>query len=79
MNILVVSPHPDDETLGAGGTLLKMKKKGHNIFWLNITEVNEKLGWSKEYVAHRKEQIDQIVSCFKFDGFFDLSLEPTQL
>lgn len=26
MRILVISPHADDETLGAGGTLLKYKK-----------------------------------------------------
>ena len=25
--ILVISPHPDDETLGVGGTLLKLQKK----------------------------------------------------
>lgn len=24
MNILVISPHPDDETLGAGGSLLRL-------------------------------------------------------
>lgn len=28
--ILVISVHPDDETLGCGGTLLKHKKK---IWW----------------------------------------------
>ena len=27
MNIMVFSPHPDDETLGAGGYLLKKKMK----------------------------------------------------
>lgn len=40
MKILVVSPHPDDETLGAGGSLLKWKNAGNEISWLNITDVD---------------------------------------
>lgn len=31
MRILVISPHADDETLGAGGTLLKYKNQGHMV------------------------------------------------
>ena len=31
MNILVIAPHPDDEILGCGGTILKMTSKGHNV------------------------------------------------
>ena len=36
MKSLVISPHPDDEVLGAGGTLFKRKKtdKSNQIFWL---------------------------------------------
>ena len=26
-NILIIAPHPDDETLGCGGTIFKHKKK----------------------------------------------------
>lgn len=40
MKIMAVSPHPDDETLGAGGSLLKLRDLGNEIYWLNITDVN---------------------------------------
>ncbi len=33
--ILVVSAHPDDETLGVGGTLLKHRSRGDELFWIN--------------------------------------------
>lgn len=33
--ILVVSAHPDDETLGVGGTLLKHRARGDELFWIN--------------------------------------------
>ena len=40
MRVLVVAGHPDDEALGCGGTLLKHKKDGDEIFWLIITKAN---------------------------------------
>jgi len=38
MNILIVVAHPDDEILGAGGTLLKHKLAGDNIFIHILTD-----------------------------------------
>ena len=38
--ILVISAHPDDETLGVGGTLLKHKSNGDQLFWLNATKID---------------------------------------
>ena len=38
-NILIIAPHPDDETLGCGGTIFKHKKKGDNVFLVIITSV----------------------------------------
>ena len=79
MKILVVSPHPDDETLGAGATLLKMKKLGHQIFWLNITDMKEEDGWDRNVVTHRQDQIERIKNFYGFYGFYNLSLPPTKL
>ena len=43
MKIVVVSPHPDDESLGAGGLIAKHKKAGDQVFWINITDVEENI------------------------------------
>lgn len=36
-NILVVGPHPDDQELGMGGTILTLAAQGHNILLLDMT------------------------------------------
>ena len=41
-NILIIAPHPDDETLGCGGTIFKHKKEGDNVFLIIISSVNHK-------------------------------------
>lgn len=35
--ILVVAPHPDDETLGAGGTIAKLSDQGHEVHVLMVS------------------------------------------
>lgn len=36
-NILVVGPHPDDQELGMGGTILKLRQQGHDVLLLDMT------------------------------------------
>ena len=36
-NILVVGPHPDDQELGMGGTILKLAGQGHDVLLLDMT------------------------------------------
>ena len=38
MNTLVVAAHPDDETYGAGGTILKRVARGDRVFVLILTD-----------------------------------------
>ena len=35
--VLVVSPHPDDETLGVGGTIAKYSAQGAEVFVLMVS------------------------------------------
>ena len=35
--VICVAVHPDDETLGCGGTILKHKSQGDEIFWMVLT------------------------------------------
>ena len=54
MKILVIAPHPDDETLGCGGTLLRHKANGDEISWVIVTDISVDTGWSESYpVCHR--------------------------
>ena len=65
-NVLVIAPHPDDETLGCGGTLLKHRSINDQIHWLIITNINEKEGWNKDLVNSRQEEIKKVARDYKF-------------
>ena len=75
----MVAPHPDDETLGCGGTLLKHKKKKDKIFWLIVTNINEKDGWSKRIVIQRQKEIEKVKKLYSFNDCFKLNFPTTKL
>lgn len=79
MRILVVSPHPDDETLGAGGTLLKYKKEGGQLFWLNITAMSPELGYTEQAIERKEKQIARVREAYGFEEFADLRYSTTKL
>ena len=41
--ILIIAPHPDDETLGCGGAILRHKKEGDKVE-VKLTEIDAKSG-----------------------------------
>ena len=52
--VLVIAVHPDDETIGCGGTLLKHKSSNDEINWLICTSISEE----HEDYHLRQNQID---------------------
>ena len=79
MLVLVVSPHADDETLGAGGSILKYKKQGHEVVWLNVTDMKEEYGYSRERISERQEEIQRVKQVYNIDAFYNLELKPAGL
>lgn len=79
MRSLVVAPHPDDEVLGAGGTLLRRKAEGGSLAWLIVTSVSAEFGWSHEEVSRRRDEITQIKKIFGFEKVYELGFPTTQL
>jgi len=53
--ILVVAPHPDDETLGAGGTIAKLSDQGHKVYVLVVSGHLPPLYRRKDYEVTVKE------------------------
>lgn len=79
MKILVISPHPDDETLGCGGTILKHKDIGDKIYWLIITNIDIKNGWDKDIVEERQKEIETVAEMYDFEKTFKLDYPTAKL
>lgn len=73
--ILIIAVHPDDETLGCGGTLLKHKENGDEIYWLICTSIDEK----HKYYQTRKEEIEKVGKAYNFNGVYDLRLKTMRV
>jgi LmbE family N-acetylglucosaminyl deacetylase len=67
--VLAISTHPDDETLGCGGTLFKHKSKDDEIFCVYVTNGNEK----------QKSIIPQLNVLYDFKQTIQLELEEIHL
>jgi LmbE family N-acetylglucosaminyl deacetylase len=77
--ILVIAVHPDDETLGCGGTLLKHKSHGDKVFWLILTKANQRITSIPDIVGIQEKYINQVARAYNFDGLLQFPFLTTEL
>jgi LmbE family N-acetylglucosaminyl deacetylase len=77
--VLVVAPHPDDEILGCGGSLLRLQNSGADIYWLIVTHMNEALGYSADQVQKRNQEIQSVAKGVGVTRVFNLEFPPARL
>lgn len=63
--LLIVSPHPDDEVLGCGGLIKRIKDAGGKVYVLFIT-VGDTQEYSKQGVSNGHERISEIEKVAKY-------------
>ncbi|RDH81542.1 MAG: GlcNAc-PI de-N-acetylase [endosymbiont of Galathealinum brachiosum] len=73
--VLVLAVHPDDETLGCGGALLKHKLEGDNIHWLICTSLNA----TDENYDKREEEISKVSKEYGFSSTHNLRLDTMRV
>lgn len=61
-NVLVIAPHPDDETLGCGGTLLKHKANGDHLSWVIVTSPL-RAEW-RDVAETKNKEVNQVGSMY---------------
>ncbi|MBN2964206.1 PIG-L family deacetylase [Sulfurospirillum sp. T05] len=73
--VLIVAVHPDDETLGCGGTLLKHKASGDEIHWLICTTLSK----DHNYYTQREKELSFVGAMYGFDSVHNLRLKTMQV
>ena len=66
--LLVVAPHSDDEVLGCGGLISKIKKEGGKVFVL-IFNLGFEKNDTKESQDKRKQEIKEAMNALKVDDY----------
>lgn len=78
MRIAVIAAHPDDETLGCGGTLLKHRCTGDELHWVVATS-RQSPRWALTEVCDRRRQVTDVAAAFDFTSVTELGHQDGSL
>lgn len=79
MSLLVIAPHPDDETVGAGGLLLRARDESTPIHWLVVTSTKDSPLYGEADYERREGVVDAVARELRFDSVHKLGLPTTRL
>ena len=69
--VLVIAPHPDDETLGCGGSILRHINNMDEVYWLIMTTMETSGCFSKKQFEKRTKEIEKVAANYGFDIAYD--------
>ena len=73
--LLVIAPHSDDDVLGCGGLISKIKKEGGKVFVL-IFNLGFEKDDTKESQEKRKNEVKEAMNVLKVDGYHLVHDQP---
>jgi len=77
-SILVVAPHPDDETLGCGGALLRHGAEGDQLHWVIVTAMAPE-SYPAELRARRAAELREVERLYGFASTHELGFPAARL
>lgn len=69
MRLLILSPHPDDETLGCGGLIRRIKKAGGEVYVSIMTYGDEEQYGGFSEKGTRLSELESVMSFLEVDDF----------
>jgi len=77
--ILHLSCHPDDESLGCGGTPLAHKAAGDEILWAVVTSPKPGGQWSAKEIGRKQWERQMVAEAYGFSDRWDMHFPATLL
>ena len=66
--LLVLAPHPDDEILGCGGLIAKIKSLGGRVYIIIFAVGNQKQIGGESKTEKRIKEVEEVMDFMKIDG-----------